>query len=255
MGYQTTANVDWPAPYRRTYHDETVYRRPPEWYGSLVQDKKDGTGLMYMRNRYYDPQSGQFTQEAPIGLAGGLNLYGFAGGDPVNFSDPFGLCRDANGNTLPDSECRQITAAEGEAMYDAAVASGDWTWTNITANKDVQNNVGDCTDYIESAMQGAGFPSLGTGAWPAGNNGAVRTSGTYGFGAESGTDGNFDIISVADIRRGDIVVFDGHAGIASGTVNANGTIQAMQNGGSGTGIWYAPAAAVIYRRKIPIGNE
>jgi hypothetical protein len=24
-------------------------------------------------------------------LAGGLNLYGFAGGDPINFSDPFGL--------------------------------------------------------------------------------------------------------------------------------------------------------------------
>jgi hypothetical protein len=34
---------------------------------------------------------GQFTQEAAIGLAGGKNLYGFAGGDPVNFSDPFGL--------------------------------------------------------------------------------------------------------------------------------------------------------------------
>src|SRR2546430_10881468 len=31
------------------------------------------------------------TQEDPIGLAGGLNLYGFAGGDPVNYSDPFGL--------------------------------------------------------------------------------------------------------------------------------------------------------------------
>jgi hypothetical protein len=27
----------------------------------------------------------------PIGLAGGLNVYGFAGGDPINFSDPFGL--------------------------------------------------------------------------------------------------------------------------------------------------------------------
>jgi hypothetical protein len=25
-------------------------------------------------------------------LAGGLNLYGFAAGDPVTFSDPFGLC-------------------------------------------------------------------------------------------------------------------------------------------------------------------
>ncbi|NIM50979.1 MAG: hypothetical protein GTN78_24585, partial [Gemmatimonadales bacterium] len=94
VGYQTTADVDWPAPYRRTYHDETVYRRPPEWYGSLVQDKKDGTGLMYMRNRYYDPQTGQFTQEDPIGLAGGMNLYGFADGDPINFSDPFGLLAD-----------------------------------------------------------------------------------------------------------------------------------------------------------------
>ena len=35
-----------------------------------------------------------YTQQDPIGIAGGLNLYGFAGGDPVNFSDPFGLCPD-----------------------------------------------------------------------------------------------------------------------------------------------------------------
>ncbi|MBK5186914.1 MAG: hypothetical protein JJD97_01650 [Gemmatimonadaceae bacterium] len=26
-----------------------------------------------------------------MGLAGGLNAYGFANGDPVNYSDPFGL--------------------------------------------------------------------------------------------------------------------------------------------------------------------
>jgi len=42
-----------------------------------------------------------------MGLAGGLNLYGFAGGDPVNFSDPFGLCPENMGgdgkhNTLGD---------------------------------------------------------------------------------------------------------------------------------------------------------
>lgn len=32
------------------------------------------------------------TQEDPIGLSGGMNLYGYAAGDPVNNSDPFGLC-------------------------------------------------------------------------------------------------------------------------------------------------------------------
>jgi len=44
-----------------------------------------------MRNRWYDPNSGRFTQQDPIGFAGGSNLYGYTGGDPVNFSDPFGL--------------------------------------------------------------------------------------------------------------------------------------------------------------------
>lgn len=28
-------------------------------------------------------------------MADGLNVYGFASGDPVNFSDPFGLCADS----------------------------------------------------------------------------------------------------------------------------------------------------------------
>ena len=31
-----------------------------------------------------------------MGLAGGVNLYGSASGDSVNFSDPFGLARSAS---------------------------------------------------------------------------------------------------------------------------------------------------------------
>src|SRR5262249_43568131 len=62
------------------------------WQGTLLEDKQDASGLVYRRNRYLDPQTGRFTQEDHLGLAGGMNLYGFAAGDPVNFSDPLGLC-------------------------------------------------------------------------------------------------------------------------------------------------------------------
>lgn len=62
------------------------------WHGTLLTEKRDASGLLYRRNRYYDPVAGRFTQEDPIGLAGGVNVYGFAAGDPVNYSDPYGLC-------------------------------------------------------------------------------------------------------------------------------------------------------------------
>jgi RHS repeat-associated protein len=48
-------------------------------------------GFTYLRNRWYDPATGRFLTQDPIGLAGGVNLYAYAGGNPVGFSDPFGL--------------------------------------------------------------------------------------------------------------------------------------------------------------------
>ena len=48
--------------------------------------------LSFFRNRAYDQETGRWTQEDPIGLAGGVNLYQFNGNDPASYTDPFGLC-------------------------------------------------------------------------------------------------------------------------------------------------------------------
>ena len=48
------------------------------------------SGLYYYYHRYYDPKTGRFITEDPIGIAGGLNLYKAFGNNPVNYVDPFG---------------------------------------------------------------------------------------------------------------------------------------------------------------------
>ncbi len=67
------------------------------WWGEILRGATTTGGPQYLRNRYYDAGTGRFTQLDPIGLAGGMNLYGFADGDPVNFADPMGLCPEELG--------------------------------------------------------------------------------------------------------------------------------------------------------------
>jgi RHS repeat-associated protein len=103
-----------------------AYDRPSvqieSWQGSLGQDKKDGAGTLYRRNRVYDPATGRFTQEDPIGLAGGMNLYGYANGNPLSYSDPFGLCKNARGEEVNPAECDKPLVDVSAGTF--AVASG-----------------------------------------------------------------------------------------------------------------------------------
>ena len=48
------------------------------------------TGLYYNRFRYYDPETGRYISEDPIGLDGGLKAFGYVD-DPLRWGDPFGL--------------------------------------------------------------------------------------------------------------------------------------------------------------------
>ena len=49
------------------------------------------TGYHYNGFRDYSPELGRYLQADPIGLNGGMNLYAYCGGDPVNRKDERGL--------------------------------------------------------------------------------------------------------------------------------------------------------------------
>jgi RHS repeat-associated protein len=117
--------IEWPAPHvwinRQTRNRSLT--GPVGWAGTLIDGMRDNSGQMYMRNRYYDPASGRFTQEDPIGLAGGLNAYGYANGDPASYDDPFGLkpCAEKNPGWVARRICRM--RADGVA-YKASLSEG-----------------------------------------------------------------------------------------------------------------------------------
>jgi len=70
-----------------------VWRRQPFQY---TGEERDENGLMFLRARMYDPNSGRFLQKDPLPKSGpgitGWNRYAYAGDNAVTLVDPSGLC-------------------------------------------------------------------------------------------------------------------------------------------------------------------
>ncbi len=82
-----------------------------EWrFTGEQRDRQGNRNFYYLRARYYDPATGRFLSQDPLGAG---NPYVYADNNPVRFTDPSGLC-------IPDINCpRGFTEArdkEGRGM-------------------------------------------------------------------------------------------------------------------------------------------
>jgi RHS repeat-associated protein len=80
---------------------------PLRWNGQY----QDSAGLYYLRARYYDPSTGQFTTRDPLTALTG-NPYSYAAGNPLNYADAAGL--DTEGYCATFS--LQLSVAAGTAQ-------------------------------------------------------------------------------------------------------------------------------------------
>jgi len=114
-----------------------------------------------MRNRYYNPQTGQFTQPDPIGLAGGLNSYGYANGDPASNHDPLGTCawgigRDAALGRCSDTDIQHAPPPQDECrrsadgLCETYIPTDEWERVGRQIRR-IPNTQGKCS-WIRSRM-------------------------------------------------------------------------------------------------------
>ena len=69
-------------------HFEFNHRLPGQY-----ADKETNTNYNYFRD--YDPQTGRYIESDPIGLEGGINTYGYVGGNPISRIDSNGKLWEA----------------------------------------------------------------------------------------------------------------------------------------------------------------
>jgi len=125
-------------------------------------------------------------------MAGGLNLYGFANGDPVNFSDPFGLC------PVP-----QLCAA----ALGAALGAGSQVLFNAIADRPLSEGVGAAAlgGALIGATFGAAAPEATTAFFARSGVALGRgasAAGAAGSAAAKGIDKLDDVLGNPNVLRG-----------------------------------------------------
>ncbi len=76
--------------------------------------KDNDTGLIYFWHRWYDSKDGRWISRDPIGVKGGINLYGYVNNRPNLWFDEKGLCPDTGCNEDRSCDKGDISSSDNE---------------------------------------------------------------------------------------------------------------------------------------------
>ena len=94
----------------------------PSWHGML--GTAGSSPLPSAGHRDFDRSTGQWLQPDPLGVDGDISLYRYAEGDPVNRSDPSGLCAESQWWLLRIGEARSAADRNWLSANPASLSVG-----------------------------------------------------------------------------------------------------------------------------------
>ena len=139
-------------------------------------------------------------QSDPIGLAGGVNTYGYVGGNPVSFFDFLGLYID--GGT-------DLTSSQGQSIVTTA---STWSGTDYAPLNDKKYNGSRATKNVRADCSG----SLNKIYDEAGYVYSYSKSGDFDYMAAQEGFPFRKLQGTESLQPGDVVLYQGHISIYDG---------------------------------------
>jgi RHS repeat-associated protein len=164
------------------------------------KDWHNPSGFYYFGYRFYDPATQRWLNRDPIGEAGGVNLYGYVGNNPIDLIDPFGLAEGDYKSTAINNALQSVgsTSTYGDLQpvkgtpykfdpntqkylrFDLDASHKDPNIHFFDSLKDMKKNKTSCKVFVNAktaAVKSLSF--LGIGITMVGNLNAVADNPNY----------------------------------------------------------------------------